>query len=150
MLVALRVPRRLPSALFCSTQAALLGSAHSVRPSDFRVQGSVGSVRQLHKDAGVNEHAEKTPITSQLWQMRQREAERDAADADSSLAHHTQQALTKTTDDSRLSLRYNFSTDSSLRDLYVDHLGGILIGKVFEDLDALAGNIANRWGGSGW
>ena len=31
---------------------------------------------------------------------------------------------------------------ASLRDLYVDALGNVLTGKLFEDLDALAGNIA--------
>eukprot|EP01036_Dinobryon_divergens_P029430 gene29429-38524_t len=32
--------------------------------------------------------------------------------------------------------------DPNLRDLYVDHRGNVLIGKLLEDLDALAGSIA--------
>jgi len=41
-------------------------------------------------------------------------------------------------------MRYSFSSDSHLRDLYVDHTGNILTGKLLEDLDALAGNVANK------
>ena len=54
-----------------------------------------------------------------------------------------QEIVTKTTDQSRLTLCYNFTKDSNLRDLYIDHTGNILIGKLLEDLDALAGNIAS-------
>ena len=39
-------------------------------------------------------------------------------------------------------MRYNFSSDQNLRDAYVDTLGDVLTGKLLEDLDALAGNVA--------
>jgi len=45
--------------------------------------------------------------------------------------------------DSEVIIHYNFTEDEHLRDMYADHKGGILIGKLFEDLDALAGNIAH-------
>lgn len=83
-------------------------------------------------------HVGKTPITAQLWQMRlaQRSCEGGAESA------IDRPVLTKTAKDSRLSLRYKFSSDWQLKDLYADHMGNVLIGKLLEDLDALAGNIA--------
>eukprot|EP01032_Pedospumella_encystans_P013733 gene13733-15798_t len=50
----------------------------------------------------------------------------------------------RTSEQSRIVMRYCFSSDSHLRDLYVDHTGNILTGKLLEDLDALAGNVANK------
>ena len=38
--------------------------------------------------------------------------------------------------------RSSFFYVANLRDLYVDAFGNVLIGKLFEDLDALAGNVA--------
>jgi len=85
---------------------------------------------------------DRTPITAQLWQMRQ---EGDALEGENSSFVVSKQALVaRTSDQSRLTLRYNFSSDSHLRDLYADHTGNMLTGKLFEDLDALAGNVANR------
>lgn len=82
---------------------------------------------------------EKTPITAQLW------AQRNAGDAASeqvaSLPNYDEYLVEKQASASRLTVAYNFKTEPSLRDLYVSHSGQILIGKIFEDLDALAGNI---------
>lgn len=78
---------------------------------------------------------EKTPVTVQLWEMRQRMR---------SLPHTstTQAPQRRNPDFSRLSIEYNFTRDTALRDLYMDCKGKVLTGKLFEDLDALAGNIA--------
>lgn len=103
------------------------------------------AVRYLHKSDDRKQHSvkdhvvDKTPITAQLWQMRQMDNQ-----ADKSVATSAQKVLSKTVEESKLSLCYNFTTDARLRDLYIDHTGNILIGKLLEDLDALAGNIANK------
>lgn len=90
----------------------------------------------------VHDHGtSKTPITSQLWRMRMAEIEKDTTMKVGDSVEST--VVTKSCSDSRLSLQYSFSTDIALRDLYVDHKGNVLVGKIFEDLDALAGNIAN-------
>jgi hypothetical protein len=89
----------------------------------------------------VQDHVvEKTPMTAMLWQMRKQLTQHE-----NSIDIQTMQQtlLTKTTEESRLTLSYNFTKDSTLRDLYVDHTGNILIGKILEDMDALAGNVAH-------
>ena len=40
------------------------------------------------------------------------------------------------------SITYDFSSDASLRHLYTDSKSHVLMGKLLEDLDALAGNVA--------
>ncbi len=94
-----------------------------------------------------NHYLEKTPITAQLWEMRsklfqseQQHLQRN--DLKVPLATLTPEVITKSTSDSRHTINYNFQSDPKLRDLYVDPVGNIIIGKLFEDLDALAGNIA--------
>lgn len=86
------------------------------------------------KEAGV----EKTPITAQLWQQRQSLADNDVLEGQACPVH----LVDKTPIQSKLSINYSFTSESKLRDLYVDSCGNVLIGKLFEDLDALAGNIA--------
>jgi acyl-coenzyme A thioesterase 9 len=74
---------------------------------------------------------EKTPITAQLWKQRQDTREKHAsAELDTG---------PKVPVDTTIS--YNFS-ENSLRDLYVDLKGEVLLGKLFEDFDSIAGNIA--------
>jgi acyl-coenzyme A thioesterase 9 len=84
---------------------------------------------------------DKTPITSLLWGMRKAELEKDSR-IDSTKEFVNATILTKTVSESHLTLSYNFKLDTSLKDLYVDHKGHMLIGKLFEDMDALAGNVA--------
>lgn len=83
---------------------------------------------------------EKTPITAQLWQMRKNNQETEEEKSNINTAEPI--VIIKTPADSRLSVRYNFKSDINLRDLYIDPVGNVMIGKLFEDLDALAGNIA--------
>ena len=82
---------------------------------------------------------EKTPITAQLWQTRYGAA--PSPDV-SKLSDSNKYLISRNVSDSRQSLKYNFKTDPTLRDLYVDHRGNVLVGKLLEDLDALAGSIA--------
>ena len=79
-------------------------------------------------------NVEKTPITSELWLRRDAVRRTDSIDS-----------AAKTSADSQASVRYNFSSNSKLRDLYVDSTGEILIGKLFEDLDSMAGHIALKF-----
>ncbi len=97
-------------------------------------------LRSMHivKDSFVD----KTPITALLWQMRQSDGRISENDNVVSDASRSMEA--RTSDQSRIVMRYSFSSDSHLRDLYVDHTGNILTGKLLEDLDALAGNVANK------
>jgi acyl-coenzyme A thioesterase 9 len=50
--------------------------------------------------------------------------------------------LEKTTSDSRNRIIYDFTSSAALKNLYIDASGNVSMGKLFEDLDALAGNIA--------
>lgn len=96
--------------------------------------------RTLHivKDSFVD----KTPITAQLWQMRN--SEDRISENDNVVSDASRSTEARTSEQSRIVMRYCFSSDSHLRDLYVDHTGNILTGKLLEDLDALAGNVANK------
>ena len=50
--------------------------------------------------------------------------------------------LNKTSSDSRNRIIYEFKNDNNLKNMYIDSCGNVSMGKLFEDLDALAGNIA--------
>lgn len=106
--------------------------------------GRVSQVSRLgwlcsrHQSSVRNHVVEKTPITSQLWALRKVDSKKHLEDP-----NRKSELLTKTVASSRLTLVYPFDTDESLRDLYIDHIGGVSIGKLFEDLDAMAGNIAH-------
>lgn len=89
-------------------------------------------------------YVEKTPITSELWKQRMVEAGANAPDA----ADDQSFLLEKKAADSRREIKYIFDASASapglrsLRDLYVNNRGYISMGKILEDMDALAGNIA--------
>lgn len=95
--------------------------------------------RSLSSGSGSGQHynkvqsfdVEKTPITSQLWKLRKdTKACNSSAEVDD-----TPKVPVDTT------IKYTFS-ENSLRDLYVDLKGQVLLGKLFEDFDSIAGNIA--------
>ncbi len=71
------------------------------------------------------------PIVRELWEQRQQYGERNEANAEFKHPSHS-----KTTID------YNFKSDEFLREAYQSPGGTMRFGKVLEDLDALAGNIA--------
>ena len=87
----------------------------------------------------INHNVEKSPITVQLWNER---LKHNAFNANEKPMHAPTNLLEKSAADCRLTVRYNFSSDQNLRDAYVDTLGDVLTGKLLEDLDALAGNVA--------
>eukprot|EP01095_Lingulamoeba_sp_RSL-Kostka_P003474 TRINITY_DN14448_c0_g1_i1.p1 TRINITY_DN14448_c0_g1~~TRINITY_DN14448_c0_g1_i1.p1 ORF type:complete len:454 (+),score=123.15 TRINITY_DN14448_c0_g1_i1:57-1418(+) len=80
----------------------------------------------------VNPGLHQTPIVDQLWKIRQAQNPRV----------ERKQGEPRPTCDSSLDIEYPFSSDPGLVDSYSNPWGKIRIGRVLEDLDALAGNIA--------
>lgn len=81
-----------------------------------------------------------SPVTNALWETRSKIFERLL---DPPLdAPPQSELLNKTPLDSRTSILYNFSTDYILREQYRDPWNEVRIGKLLEDLDALAGTIS--------
>lgn len=81
-----------------------------------------------------------SPVTAALWETRARIFE-TLVDPPLHAPPQTQ-LLTKTPSYSRTSIRYNFSSDHILREQYRDPWNEVRIGKLLEDLDALAGTIS--------
>lgn len=81
-----------------------------------------------------------SPVTSALWEARAQIFER-LLDPPKD-APPQSELLTKTPSQSRTSIRYNFSSDYILREQYRDPWNEVRIGKLLEDLDALAGTIS--------
>ncbi|KAF3434939.1 hypothetical protein FNV43_RR22026 [Rhamnella rubrinervis] len=81
-----------------------------------------------------------SPVTNALWEARSKIFERlldPPIDAPPQ-----SELLTKTPSQSRTSIHYNFSSDYILREQYRDPWNEVRIGKLLEDLDALAGTIS--------
>ncbi|XAR60869.1 Palmitoyl-CoA hydrolase [Bertholletia excelsa] len=81
-----------------------------------------------------------SPVTYALWETRAKIFERlldPPVDAPPQ-----SELLTKTPSQSRTTILYNFSTDYILREQYRDAWNEVRIGKLLEDLDALAGTIS--------
>ncbi|CAD6224225.1 unnamed protein product [Miscanthus lutarioriparius] len=88
-----------------------------------------------------------SPVTNALWEARSSIFEwmMDAGSggAPSSAEQRPQtELLVKTPAQSRTSIVYKFATDDILREQYRDPWNEVRIGKLLEDLDALAGTIA--------
>lgn len=81
-----------------------------------------------------------SPVTNALWEARSKIFER-LLDPPKD-APPQSELLTKTPSQSRTSILYNFSTDYILREQYRDPWNEVRIGKLLEDLDALAGTIS--------
>ncbi|CAL5063360.1 unnamed protein product [Urochloa decumbens] len=89
-----------------------------------------------------------SPVTNALWEARASIFERmmdagnGAADGDAGEQRAPTELLVKTPAQSRTSIVYKFATDDILREQYRDPWNQVRIGKLLEDLDALAGTIA--------
>ena len=82
------------------------------------------------------EYLEKTPITVKLWERRKEhhlKASKTASSSENSV---------KKPSDSRVDVLYDFQGDKGLKETYIDGFGNVLMGRLLEDLDALAGNVA--------
>ncbi|GMI70887.1 hypothetical protein like AT5G48370 [Hibiscus trionum] len=81
-----------------------------------------------------------SPVTNALWEARSKIFER-LLDPPKD-APPQSELLTRTPSQSRTSIFYNFSSDYILREQYRDPWNEVRIGKLLEDLDALAGTIS--------
>ena len=84
-----------------------------------------------------------SPVTNALWEARSSIFERkmDVGSAGAAAGPQTE-LLTKTPARSRTTIAYKFAADDILREQYRDPWNEVRIGKLLEDLDALAGTIA--------
>ncbi|KAG0575402.1 hypothetical protein M758_5G001900 [Ceratodon purpureus] len=81
-----------------------------------------------------------SPVTAALWHARSSFVERARNLAMDGPAQSN--LLSKTPEENRTSVVYNFASDKTLREEYRNPWNSIRIGKLLEDLDALAGTIA--------
>jgi acyl-coenzyme A thioesterase 9 len=91
---------------------------------------------------GPGLYSNHSPIVGHLWEARRKSLAIAAAGNAPVFERNATGVLMKAPSDSSTSVRYNFSTDSSLVEEYSNTWGHIRMGRVFEDLDALAGTIA--------
>lgn len=81
-----------------------------------------------------------SPVTNALWETRSKIFE---SLLDPPLdAPPQSELLMRTPSQSRMTILYNFSSDYTLREQYRDPWNEVRIGKLLEDLDALAGTIS--------
>ena len=84
----------------------------------------------------------KNPIVQQLWSARQKAKQRVGRGKDLSVNSTLATAPGKPPSASKVSVSYPFSKDTMLLETYRNPWGQIRLGRVMEDLDALAGNVA--------
>ncbi|KAA0041987.1 hypothetical protein IC582_001891 [Cucumis melo] len=110
-------------------------------PSSDAVNGS-GSSTSSRKPINLWPGMHHSPVTAALWDARSSIFER-LLDPPKD-APPQSELLTKTPSQSRIIVIYNFSSDFILREQYRDPWNEVRIGKLLEDLDALAGTISVR------
>lgn len=81
-----------------------------------------------------------SPVTAALWHAKSSFVERARTMSANSPAQTKLQS--KTPGENRTSVLYNFSSDPTLREEYRNPWNSVRVGKLLEDLDALAGTIA--------
>ena len=86
----------------------------------------------------------KNPIVEQLWSMRHEEKERNrlACSLDGQYKITDEKNIERFPKHSEIKINYPFHTDELLQESYKNPWGQMRFGKILEDLDALAGNIA--------
>ncbi|KAL4292040.1 hypothetical protein GQ457_14G001600 [Hibiscus cannabinus] len=81
-----------------------------------------------------------SPVTNALWEARSSIFEKSSDKTQDSQT----ELVAKTPSMSRTSIAYNFSSDYILREQYKNPWGEMRMGKLLEDLDALAGTISYK------
>ncbi|CAM9295243.1 unnamed protein product [Ectocarpus fasciculatus] len=94
------------------------------------------------KEEEVLPGAFKSPITQALWEIRRAEMEFQEKRREAGGKAPQENVRPVPPSLSRSAIHYPFSTDSFLREDYRNPGGLVRIGRILEDLDALAGNIA--------
>ncbi|KAF8393823.1 hypothetical protein HHK36_020021 [Tetracentron sinense] len=108
--------------------------------SPFETSPPVDSSSSTRKPLSLWPGMYHSPVTNALWEARSSIFERlldPPIDAPPQ-----SELLTKTPSQSRITIFYNFSSDYILREQYRDPWNEVRIGKLLEDLDALAGTIS--------
>ncbi|KAK9069048.1 hypothetical protein SSX86_013164 [Deinandra increscens subsp. villosa] len=108
---------------------------HSTFTSPF--ESSPKENEELRKPLSLWPGMYHSPVTAALWETRTKIFESPPKDAPPQ-----RELLTKTPSQSRTTILYNFSTDYILREQYRDPWNEVRIGKLLEDLDALASTIS--------
>ncbi|XP_010242486.1 PREDICTED: acyl-coenzyme A thioesterase 9, mitochondrial-like isoform X2 [Nelumbo nucifera] len=108
--------------------------------SPFEHSPSIDASSSIRKPLSLWPGMYNSPVTNALWEARSSIFER-LIDPPKD-APPQSELLTKTPAQSRTSILYNFSTDYVLREQYRDPWNEVRIGKLLEDLDALAGTIS--------
>ncbi|XP_062194175.1 acyl-coenzyme A thioesterase 2, chloroplastic [Phragmites australis] len=105
--------------------------------------GAIDAGRSARKPLSLWPGMYHSPVTNALWEARSSIFERmmDAGAPGEEQRPQTE-LLTKTPAQSRTIIVYKFATDDILREQYRDPWNEVRIGKLLEDLDALAGTIA--------
>uniref|UniRef100_A0A0D9XFQ0 HotDog ACOT-type domain-containing protein n=1 Tax=Leersia perrieri TaxID=77586 RepID=A0A0D9XFQ0_9ORYZ len=109
--------------------------------------GEVDAGRSARKPLSLWPGMYHSPVTNALWEARSSIFERLIGAGKGEGQGQGQQPpqtelLTRTPAQSRTSIVYKFATDDILREQYRDPWNQVRIGKLLEDLDALAGTIA--------
>lgn len=104
---------------------------------------------EVNEDDGENPRAagqHKTPIVNLLWELRDaaKRQRRSEVKREKSLRKPEELEELVAQEPMATEVAYNFTKDSSLRDKYLNPWGNVRVGRIVEDLDALAGNIAFR------
>lgn len=86
-------------------------------------------------------NVEKTPITAALWNIRKEQLQEIKNTVDNSDVCSINNGVHDIAPVKSV-INYQFASDQHLRDTYVDSKGNFLCGKLLEDLDSMAGNIA--------
>ena len=82
----------------------------------------------------------QTPIVDQLWRKRAEMRDRQQSVPDNS--PNERKLISKSPSMSANSITYAFESDAELRDQYRNPWGNVRVGRLLEDLDALAGTVA--------
>ncbi len=83
-----------------------------------------------------------SPITETLWRKRSASKKMETITKEKLSELSLPEILTKNPSESRTKMQYAFKTAPTLKDQYANAWGYIRHGRVLEDLDALAGNVA--------
>ncbi|KAJ4958527.1 hypothetical protein NE237_025638 [Protea cynaroides] len=138
-------PTRLPSNVPLYSMGSSSSPSHTIPvvstfANPFETSNSIDASSSIRKPISLWPGMYHSPVTNALWEARSSTFERLL---DPPLdAPPQSELLTKTPLQSRTSVLYNFSTDYILREQYRDPWNEFRIGKLLEDLDALAGTIS--------
>ncbi|XP_002961453.2 acyl-coenzyme A thioesterase 9, mitochondrial isoform X2 [Selaginella moellendorffii] len=114
----------------------------AARRSLSQANGGGDELRPHHKPLSLWPGMYHSPVTAALWNARSTLLERAVNSSNDGPSQVN--LLTRAPGESRTSVLYNFVSDVALREQYRNPWNNIRMGKLMEDLDALAGTIAMK------